>query len=91
MHTLPFGEMPADLHASITTTKPKMAGSSLTQTKEKDLLRTFSEDWVEDGLFSQYLYLNKLGLLDQQVLVSKKRTQQLIDLTFLLLFGEELF
>jgi len=83
MHTLSFGKMPANMHASITTTEPKVAGLSLTWTKGKDLLRTFSEDWVENSLFGQYLCLNKLGLLDQRVLVSKKRTRQLIDLTSL--------
>ena len=83
MYTLSFGKMPADLHASITTTKPKVAGLSLTWTKGEDLLRTFSEDWVENGLFGQYLHLDKLGLLDQWVLVLKKRTRQLIDLTSL--------
>jgi len=44
MCTLSFGKMPTDLHASITITKPKVARSSLTQTKGEDLLRTFSED-----------------------------------------------
>jgi len=83
MHTLSFGKMPADMHASITTTKPKVAGLSLTRTKGEDLIRTFSENWVEDGLFGQYLCLDKLGLLDQRVLVSKKRTRQLINLTSL--------
>jgi len=83
IRTLSFGKMPADLHASIATTKPKLAGSSLTQTKREDLFRTFSEDWVEEGLFGQYLRLDKLGLLDRRVLVSKKKTRQLIDLTSL--------
>jgi len=44
MHTLSFGKISADMHTSITTTEPKVARLSLTWTKGKDLLRTFSED-----------------------------------------------
>jgi len=43
----------------------------------------FANDWIGEGLYGQYCCLDKLGLLDQQVLVTKKRIWQLIDLTIL--------
>jgi len=43
----------------------------------------FANNWVGEGLYGQYLQLDKLSLLDWQVLVTKKRTRQLINLTTL--------
>jgi len=43
----------------------------------------FANNWIGEGLYSQYLCLDKLCLLDQRVLVAKKRTQQFINLTAL--------
>ena len=43
----------------------------------------FANDWIGKGLYGQYLQLDKLSLLNRRVLVTKKKTRQLIDLTTL--------
>ena len=81
--TLSFSNKPADLHPSIAEIQPKLAHSSLIQLVDRGQRLQFANNWIGEGLYGQYLWLDKLGLLDQRVLVTKKRTRQLIDLTAL--------
>ena len=83
LRTLSFGNKPADLHPSIAEIQPKLACSSLIQLVDCGQRLRFANDWISEGLYGQYLRLDKLGLLDRRVLVAKKRTRQLIDLTAL--------
>jgi len=83
LRTLSFGNKPADLHPSIAEIQPKLACSSLIESVDHGQRLRFANDWTGKGLYSQYLWLDKLGLLDRQVLVAEKRTRQLIDLTAL--------
>ena len=83
LRTLSFSNKPADLHPSIAEIRPKLARSSLIQSVDRGQRLRFANDWIGEGLYSQYLRLDKLGLLDRRVLVAKKRTRQLIDLTAL--------
>jgi len=72
-----------DLHPSIAEIQPKLACSSLIQSVDHGQRLRFANDWIGERLYGQYLWLDKLGLLDWWVLVAKKRTQQLINLTAL--------
>ena len=83
LQTLSFGNRPTDLHPSIAEIRPKLAHSSLIQSVDYSQRLRFANDWIGEGLYGQYLRLDKLSLLDWRVLVAKKRTRQLIDLTAL--------
>ena len=83
LRTLSFGNRPADLHPGIAEIRPRLVRSSLIQSADRGQRLRFANDWVGEGLYDQYLRLDKLGLLDRRVLVAKKRTRQLIDLTAL--------
>jgi len=78
-----FGNKSADLHPSIAEIQPKLACSLLIQSVDYSQRLQFANDWIGKRIYGQYLWLDKLGLLDWQVLVTKKRTQQLINLTAL--------
>jgi len=83
LRTLSFSNKPEDLHPSIAEIRPRLVRSSLIQSVDRGQRLRFANDWVGEGLYGQYLRLDKLGLLDWRVLVAKKRTRQLIDLTAL--------
>jgi len=83
LQTLSFSNRPADLHSSIAEIQPRLTCSSLIQSVDCGQRLWFANNWIGEGLYGQYLWLDKLGLLDWQVLVAKKRTRQLINLTAL--------
>jgi len=83
LQTLSLGNRPVDLHPGIAEIRPKLAHSSLIQSVDRGQRLRFANDWIGERLYGQYLQLDKLGLLDRQVLVAKKRIRQLIDLTAL--------
>ena len=83
MQTLSFGNRPIDLHPSIAGIRPRLTHSSLIQSVDHGQRLWFANDWIGEGLYSQYLWLDKLRLFDWRVFVAKKRTRQLIDLTTL--------
>ena len=64
LRTLSFGNKPVDLHPSIAEIQPKLACSLLIQSVDRGQRLWFANDWIGKGLYSQYLQLNKLGLLD---------------------------
>ena len=62
--TLSFGNKPADLHPSIAEIQPKLVHSSLIQSVDYSQRLWFANDWIGEGLYGQYLQLDKLSLLD---------------------------
>jgi len=83
LQTLSFGNKLADLYPGIAEIQPRLARFSLIQSVDHGQRLQFANNWVGKGLYGQYLWLDKLGLLNQRVLVAKKKTQQLINLTAL--------
>jgi len=74
LRILSFGNKSADLHSSIAEIQPKLAYSLLIQSVDYSQRLQFANDWIGKRIYGQYLWLDKLGLLDWQVLVTKKRT-----------------
>jgi hypothetical protein len=83
LNTLSFGNRPSDIHPEIlSATRPNMSRASATFGGADPSWATGAahETFVGRGMFGEYLRLDKLGLLDRRLLVSKKKTTQLMDL-----------
>ena len=65
LQTLSFGNKHVDLHPSIAEIRPKLAYSSLIQSVDHGQRLWSANDWIGEELYGQYLWLDKLGLLDQ--------------------------
>ncbi|KXN84277.1 hypothetical protein AN958_12783 [Leucoagaricus sp. SymC.cos] len=83
IRTLAYGHPVAnDLPPDIQKLRPRAQGlGSLLQAPESSSIVSMASDrLVSEGLFGPFLHLDKLGLFNKRVIVSKKRNKQLLDL-----------